>query len=41
VALGKAANEKDLTPGLEKQVAEWKAAPSASSASSAAKSTKK
>jgi hypothetical protein len=38
VALGKAANEKDLTPGLEKQVAEWKSAPPASSA---AKSTKK
>lgn len=26
IALGKAANEKDLTPAIEKQVAEWKAA---------------
>ena len=38
VSLGKAANEKDVTPLIEKQVADWKAA---SPAPSASRSTKK
>jgi hypothetical protein len=38
VALGKAANEKDVTPIMEKQLADWKAA---SAAPSASKSMKK